>query len=313
MGAGPEVFSAAFPRFQSAELARAYPDFYHESPHNIFLDALASQGMVGLAVLIGLVVLGFVASKRTRATEPALAGALGAMLAAAVVAQQFTVFTLPTALLFYVTIALLAGGAGSQPAAAGDSARPTSTLTRAAGAALAALFLFFAARLIVADMTLARVKHDLDAGRIEEAIEQHGRAAAWQPPGMNAELWYSRRLAVLSQQSPLLLVRMRAAREALAAAKRATLDSEEPHNAWYNLAAMHAARNDFANTERSLRASIAAAPNWFKPHWVLAQALRQAGRLAEAEAEAAKAADLNGGKNPEVARTLEELRSRPDR
>ena len=307
-GVGLELFSSVFPRFQSAELARAYPDFYHESPHNIFLDALASQGVPGLVVLVGFVVFGFAAAWRARATEPALATALGAALAATVVANQFAVFTLPTALYFYATVALL-GGAGLQPAQAGEIACPT--WLRLAGVIGAAVFVVFAVRLTVSDVVLERVRNHLDAGRLDEAMEAHRRAGAWQPPGMNAELWYSRRLVVLAQQSPLVLVRLRAARESLAAAVRATEHSEEPHNAWYNLAALRAAANDIALTEQSLRAAIAQSPNWFKPHWVLAQVLQQAGRLEEAEAEAAKAADLNGGRNPEVAKTLEELRLRP--
>jgi hypothetical protein len=33
---------------QSVDLSRAYPDFYHESPHNILLDVLTAQGVLGL-------------------------------------------------------------------------------------------------------------------------------------------------------------------------------------------------------------------------------------------------------------------------
>ena len=47
-GHGPETFTAAFPHYESAALARAYPDFAHESPHNIFLDALVGQGIAGV-------------------------------------------------------------------------------------------------------------------------------------------------------------------------------------------------------------------------------------------------------------------------
>jgi hypothetical protein len=35
-GYGPETFTAEFPRWESVDLAQAYPDFAHESPHNIF-------------------------------------------------------------------------------------------------------------------------------------------------------------------------------------------------------------------------------------------------------------------------------------
>ena len=52
-GFGPETFSTQFPRFQSLALARAYPDFYHESPHNIYLDVLTAEGAVGLLIMLG--------------------------------------------------------------------------------------------------------------------------------------------------------------------------------------------------------------------------------------------------------------------
>ena len=68
-------------------------------------------------------------------------------------------------------------------------------------------------------------------------------------------------------------------------------------------------QNDFVHTEQSLRAAISCAPNWFKPHWLLAQVLRAAGRLSEARAEATLAAELDGGKDPQVVRTAQEIRA----
>jgi len=59
VGTGPETFTAEFARVQSAKLARAYPDFHHESPHNIFLDALAAQGLAGPVILLLLCGLAF--------------------------------------------------------------------------------------------------------------------------------------------------------------------------------------------------------------------------------------------------------------
>ena len=54
-----------------------------------------------------------------------------------------------------------------------------------------------------------------------------------------------------------------------------------------------------------LRQAIASSPNWFKPHWMLAQVLMTKGHREQALAEGRVAVDLNGGKNPEVARVLE--------
>jgi Tfp pilus assembly protein PilF len=102
---------------------------------------------------------------------------------------------------------------------------------------------------------------------------------------------------------------MTAGREAMTAAIRSTRNAEEPQNAWLNLAFFYGRQNDFPHTESALRAAIRAAPNWYKPHWLLAQVLRAGGRLPEASAEAALAADLDGGKDAEVTRTLAEIRA----
>jgi hypothetical protein len=95
--------------------------------------------------------------------------------------------------------------------------------------------------------------------------------------------------------------------ESIAAALRATRAAEDPFNAWYHLAGLYAVEGNAAGAENSLRGAIAASPNWFKPHWTLAQLLRLEGRMEDAAREAALAAELNGGRNPEVARTLHDI------
>ncbi|MEK7404693.1 MAG: O-antigen ligase family protein [Acidobacteriota bacterium] len=296
VGSGPETFSSAFTPFQSVALSQAYPDFYHESPHNMFLDAFAAQGLPGLAVLLLLGGLGAYGAWTARSREPLLAPALGASLAAAVVSQQFVSFTVPTALFFYLTVGL----AAASPGAERDVPR-RRLLSLSVALPLAAVMVAFAACLFWADRALAQVKRDLEQGEISRAINGYQTVRRWQPRGVSADLWFSRKLGAAAGKSPDLLVRLLASREALEAAVRATQTAEDRHNAYYNLAALYAAHNDLAHTEQSLRSAIRWAPNWFKPHWVLAQVLETAGRRREAAAEAAIAVQLNGGKNPEVA------------
>ncbi len=296
LGSGPETFSSAFPPFQSVALSQAYPDFYHESPHNMFLDAFAARGLPGLAVLLLLGGLGAYGAWTARSREPLLAPALGAALAAAVVSQQFVSFTVPTALFFYLTVGL----AAASPKAAPDVPR-RRLLSLSVALPLAAVMIVFAACLFWADRVLAQVKRDVEQGEIGRAMDGYRTVRRWQPPGVSADLWFSRKLGAAAGKSPDLLVRLLASREALEAAVRATHTAEDRHNACYNLAALYAAHNDLAHTEQSLRSAIRWAPNWFKPHWVLAKVLETTGRRREAAAEAAIAVQLNGGKNPEVA------------
>ena len=284
-GHGPETFTATFPRYESAALARAYPEFAHESPHNIFLDALVQQGIPGVLLLAAWCVLGFAAAWKIRAAHPVLAPCLAAALAAGIVSQQFTSFTIPTAVIFFATIALAAG-------LAGGLAPPVRRLP------LGLPLLYFAARIAIADHALALTQRDLEIANLS------GAAAHYRSSGQNNDLWYSRALLGVWRKAPTPTLRIESFAMASAAAERATLTAEDPFNAWYSLSEIYAARNDAAGTERCLRAAIAAHPNWFKPHWTLAQILRFESRREEAEREAALALDLDGGKHPEVARSL---------
>jgi O-antigen ligase len=290
-GHGPETFRAIFPHYESVALARAYPDFAHESPHNIFLDALVGQGVPGVLLLAAWCTLGFAAAWKVRGTHPRLAACLAGALAAGIVSQQFTVFTIPTAVIFFATIALAAG------IAYGD-AGPVRRFP------FALPLLYFAVRIALADHALALAQRDLNAGHLSSAATHYAAS------GETSDLWYSRALLTAAQKATNIGDRLEAFHRASLAGERATRTAEDPFNAWYSLSSIRAAQNNAAATEQCLRAAIAAHPTWFKPHWTLAQVLSLDGRNEEARREAALAVDLDGGKHPEVAQTLQELSAR---
>jgi O-antigen ligase len=308
-GYGPETFIASFALHQSADLGRAYPDFYHESPHNIYLDTLVAQGVAGPVLLLALGAAGFAAaimSRRSVRRDPA-AGALAAGLAAMTISEQFTSFTMPTALAYYAAIAMLVSlsvPAALPPRPVGRRWPRVAVATICAG-----VWVVFGMRLWMAESALAAVRRDLDAGMVGEAAARYAAYEHWRWPGASADFWYSRRLAQIAGSSAEPLVRVQAFQQAGLAAQRATQTTEAAFNAYYNLAAFFARKNDFAHTEASLRAAISYAPNWFKTHWMLAQVLQAATRLKEAETEAATAAALDGGKHPEVTSTLDHIRT----
>lgn len=296
-GYGPEVFTAEFPRFESLRLAQSYPNFAHESPHNIFLDALVAQGVPGLFLLVALCAAVLLAAYRKRQA------AFAAALAAGIVSQQFTAFTLPTALIFWVTLALVV-------ALQTPSAAPRRRTSAIAGAAVAALvLLYLAGRYTAADYDLAEVKQYLDQGDVVHAAAAYQSFEQTRLPGISGALWYSRALLALASQSPKLETRVSATQEARTASIEATHTADDPFNAWYNLAVFCGSQNDAACVEQSLRRAIAANPMWFKPHWALAQVLRLTGRLDEAGREAARAAELDSGKDPEAGRLLLDIRA----
>jgi O-antigen ligase len=301
-GYGPETFTAGFARFESPGLAAAYPDFEYESPHNMFLDALTAQGIPGLAALVALCTAGLIAAFRTRNAEsPYLAAALTAGL----VSQQFTGFTIPTAVIIYMTIGLVSGrGRVGLSSPAHKTARRTSI---AALAALALALIYCAVRLTVADAALARAQRALETGDATAAAAQYGRYERWRFPGASADEWYSRASLQLAQKAQQPAVRLQALLQAQAAARRATVTASDPFDAWYNLAAFDAMNNDSAAVERDLRASITARPNWFKPHWALARLLALEARREEAGQQAELAVTLDGGKDTEVTRTMADI------
>jgi hypothetical protein len=299
------VFSAAFPHYESSQLAAAYPDFAHESPHNIFLDALVAQGLPGLAGLCCICAAGFAAAWRLRAAHGAVGVWIAAALAAGIVSQQFVVFTIPTALLFYMIVAVAVGLAAETIAA------PQQRLFKPVALALAAALVYFGARFAVADRALERARRDIDMGNAASVAADYLQYEHWRLPGTAADLWYSRALLDLANRTANPSIAARTRVEAQRAALRATETAEYPANAWYSLAAFYASQNDSSGTETSLRSAIAANSRWFKPHWILAQLLRRESRFGEAQREAALAESLDGGKFPEVTHTWLEIDAQP--
>jgi tetratricopeptide (TPR) repeat protein len=180
----------------------------------------------------------------------------------------------------------------------------------AAVAVPVSLFLIvFAARLVAADRMLSLTRSAIARNDIGEAMANYRRAAEWAPAGFGADLWYARSLAAAAQKTRDTRERHRAWHEATIAAARAVHSADDPQNAWYNLAVFFGIQNDAPRAEDALRRAIAVSPNWYKPRWMLAQVLRHTGRFEEARAEATRAADLNGGKTPEVLLTAEQARA----
>jgi O-antigen ligase len=303
-GYGPETFTAQFPPFESAELARAYPDFYQESPHNVFLDALVSRGIPGVIALLALCILAFRAAGRNAALSAALAGA--------VVCQQFMVLTIPTALYFYLLLSIIvAAGTVAIPQWGRFPTCPPRWAILPIAAAIAVIFLIFATRLLVADRAMALAEQRAASGNVQGAAEAYRTLQRWEPSRGDSDLRYSRAMMRLATTTNVFATSVAAAQEATDSAIRATETAEDRQNAWYNLATIAALRNDRAGVENGLRRAIDCAPNWFKPHWTLSQLLELSGQHAEARREAAIAMDLDGGRDPEVTATSNRIMSRP--
>ncbi len=306
IGYGPEAFSADFPKFESVALARAYPDFYHESPHNLPLDVLTSEGLFGLLAL-GVAIFAAIAGgvqARKRNHLAVLAFLPG--LAATLVAHQFAVLIAPTAFFLYLGAGILAGAATEEPAALAVP-RYWRAAALVAGVAAAVALTIGTYRLVSQDYLLATVQRRMDAGDLTGAVQAYRTALSRPDFGVTGDLYFSRRWSKIAMESPAAIAKIYYSQIAAGAATRSAHEPEELQNAWYNLAILAAARNDASGTEFALRAAVDAAPNWYKPRWILARLLSTEGRSPEAALEAGRAIELNSGKDPEVASTLAQV------
>jgi tetratricopeptide (TPR) repeat protein len=228
--------------------------------HNIFLDAATAQGLPGFLILLATTALAIRVATSSRKDVPVLLAGFVAIL----VCHQFSVFTVPTALGFWITLAMLVAAEPASETVARDRTMPWLLPVSLA-------LILAAVRMTIGDHHLAAMRTALDASRFDEAQTEYTAAARC---GLHADIWYSRKLLLAGRQT-----------QALAPALSATLTAEDSSNAWMNLALIYAELNNAGQTEYCIRNAIAASPNWYKPHLALARLLQATHRSKEAEKE----------------------------
>ena len=95
------------------------------------------------------------------------------------------------------------------------------------------------------------------------------------------ELFLSREMATMGRalvNQPESAAAWRMASEAATVAER---QSEERFSAAYQCAILAIVSGDLTQAEKSAREAISLAPNWYKPHLLLAQILQAMGRMQE--------------------------------
>jgi O-antigen ligase len=191
IGTGPDCFEAVFPRYQSPELARAYPDFYEESPHNICLEYLTSLGIGGLLCFWAISGLAMTRTPNVRNPDSAI---LSACLVASFAAHQFTVFILPTALLYFVFLGCSIGIL--QTRSQSTTAVPTARhWVDPCAFCIAALFILTAVQWCLAEFSWSRLRSDLDAGNMPAVLRDYRILQRIPPPVPGLDLWLSQILA----------------------------------------------------------------------------------------------------------------------
>jgi hypothetical protein len=295
-GIGPEQFAGEFREHQSLRLSRAFPERFHEDPHNLMINAAVSQGVIGPILISGLIVLGLVcAFRRGKAL-------LVAIIVALTISEQFDPMTITNALYFYLPIAL----AVALPTPAARHTAAPGRLAIAVQAAAALAIVSAVALYIIPDALLATAGRQLSRGDIAEARTSFHRAIRFPFPADC--LWFSRQMATAARSLglPALIV----AREASAEAERS---GEQSFSALYQSASLAVIAGDLSTAEVKLRAAAKAQPWWYRVHAMLAQVLWLTSRNAEAEQEAALAIECAGSQEPKVRAALDSARAQATR
>jgi O-antigen ligase len=304
-GVGPEGFAGEFRKIQSLELSRAYPDHYHEDPHNIFIGVAATRGLPGFGILAALIALGVICGFQLARRGVPEGGALLASLVAVTVSMQFSPLTIPNWLYFYSLIALLAALAAPRPQSTTDSAalRLYSRVFLSAGALVTVTT---AGLYLAQDALVAATGRRLAGGDLDGARQSYGLVRRF--PFSSDSLWCSQQMASLAKHLSFHQ-RDEALRLAKAASTEAELRGEQKFNALYQSAVLALITNDFGQAEARLRKAVDAAPHWYRPRTMLASVLWLTGRSREAEEEGNLALGCAGVREAQVRLALERTKA----
>ncbi len=293
LGTGPDTFETSFPPHQSQELSQLFPDRYSESPHNVLLDHWTTTGLGGMLAFAALAAL---ALRNFFRAGGALPLALLAATAAALVSMQFAADTMPTRLYFMTYAGLsfsLAPGA-SPP-------RGRSWTFAAVGAVALVVALFFGVRLWQADAAMQRARAAVLRGDLEGAVKSAQRATELFPWGGS----YSAASAHLLGNVLMSPTVDPAARNlllvlALKAGHDAVPQVGSPQLTDVRLASLYVVANRFSEARGALHDAARAAPQWYRPHYLLAELLLQQGQKQDAAREARAALLLGAREHPEI-------------
>jgi hypothetical protein len=303
-GAGPELFADRFRQRQSAELSRAYPEFLQESPHNLLLDGVISQGISFLLVAGGIVYL--MLHDYRRKHGPAVW--LRASVAATFVCLQFETPMIAGGLMLYGMLGLFVA---CQRETERDAVEPQISPPGWATAlcyGLALLLLAAGIAYLRKDSAYADMVDAAATGHFERMAAAYSTTSTAWFPVSGDDLWASREFATIARRSDPTTA-SRAWTLAAAAAARAESTGSGKAEAVYQFALLAIGANQAQLAEFKLRQALEYAPMWYRPHLLLAQLLHYMGREAESKDEAARALDLSGSAGSSVEQTLRTLKT----
>jgi len=304
LGAGPGMFRVAFTRYRSNNYSAFNPDVHWESAHNVFLDRLTEQGLIGLLAFASLIAgfacntIQILRSSLDRRNKT-LYAAIGAALPAGVASNCFNGEVIPTTYYFYIWIALsfaaLDCSGAVAPAGSSKWARRWLQVTGVAAGMTASIgmtsyayrnwkaetFLIVAARAVDSRDESALLKSAEDVERTMEHVGTYHLEMARLIVTFLRENWNT-----LDEES-----RTRLAQKGIDSAIRAVEQTDKPMLALMDLITLASMTSD-PRTMNWLHQLQQLDPYWYRGHELTARLLLQEGKLSGALREATIARQL---------------------
>jgi len=305
-GAGPGMFRVAFTWYRSDSYRELGPDVHWETPHNIFLDRLAEQGVAGMLAFLAL--LAAFAYNMTRAihsvTDHKMAAghaAIGAGLIAVLVSSSFNGEVIPSTYYLYIWISIsfavreMCERRVFVPDYHAGKRRILERFVVTAAIAASVLMFWYADQNWTAETMLregARASNSADEPRLlaakakaEQAMRHVGTYHLEFAELMVNFLQENR--ARVSESS-----RMRLAQPALSSALWAVDRTDNPMLALLNLISLGDMTGD-GRTQKWLEQLKKMDPYWYRPHELSALVLLRQRRIDDALREATIARELS--------------------
>lgn len=209
-GYGQESFQRTYPKVQSRETARRWPDTMHESTHNYLLDMLLSKGIPGFCLALCFPVVALRAFANLPSDSKSIyAYCLGGH-AACLTSCMFFTPQLPTLVYLYLPVSLLAASAdncSSWPRPVLDenesmrSGRRLNFLAIVMTGTFGISLITYSVCLLRWDTALHDVEVAFETGAVYEAVERFEEARDLAPWGATADGWFSRELSMRMSHS----------------------------------------------------------------------------------------------------------------
>jgi tetratricopeptide (TPR) repeat protein len=314
IGCGPEAFNRVFPAHRSLDLAKHAALINNESPHNSYLEAAISFGLIGAIAYVAMAVSTVLLLMRSRrragnSQVRLIASGVVAAFVGVLVHNVFIYDQIPTGLYFFafMAIALALFNMTKRGLAIEveniQSARRHTAVAIIAGVvciSLAATGCWYVLSLARAEVAIKQAFASANGRNLDDLVANGERAAASLEPTGAYDFLYARALSTyadrVSKDNALLgTSRERAIQIAESRALSSLKHSFTPGSNYLLLAYLAFLEGNREKLNDYSREALRLDPNYFNAHWLRAEASLAAGDRDGAIEEAKRTLELRPG------------------